>query len=508
MFARLSLKFKMIAAFLLVACFLPIVGGIGLYYSKQVAKTYNQVSQVGVTTAEIFSALQSCSRGLLEATLTMGLASANATDVEEASGKVDNSMTIFKNSVEQLLSDQSSDKEKALVGELKQRWDVLSGHSKTLIGLAKKGDAEKVKFNQILRNDFKAAEMEYYSTFGKLTDMQGEKSDMLMGLAENQSKTGSFINLGIIVAGFFLAALIGILFATSLAKTLGQMATHLYHEAEAVNVNSDHISQASQLVSSGATEAAASLAEVAASFDKIAQMTKANTDSASAAAALSGESSHSAGQGEKEIKTLIESMGEISKSSKKISDIIDVIDDIAFQTNLLALNAAVEAARAGEQGRGFAVVADAVRNLAQKSAAAAKDISVLIQETVAKVDRGAKIADRSGVVLNNIVTSIEKVAKINSEISVASNEQASGIEQISLAIGQLDETTQRNATASEEMASSSKKMSSQAVVLSQQAELLNTILRGVAQQKLAEIAGDENKYQRRSNSDSDYSSAA
>lgn len=194
-------------------------------------------------------------------------------------------------------------------------------------------------------------------------------------------------------------------------------------------------------------------------------MVKLNADHAREASTLSLTSRSSAEKGESEINQLITAMTDISQSSKKIEDIINVIDDIAFQTNLLALNAAVEAARAGEQGKGFAVVADAVRNLAQRSAGAAKEIAVLIKESVSKIERGSKIADNSGTVLKEIVTSVKKVADLNNEIASASQEQANGLSQINKAMNQLDQATQGNAASAEEAASSSEQMAAQARIL-------------------------------------------
>ncbi|RYZ67811.1 MAG: chemotaxis protein, partial [Proteobacteria bacterium] len=222
------------------------------------------------------------------------------------------------------------------------------------------------------------------------------------------------------------------------------------------------------------------LAETVASTEELSSMVKLNSDNAKQAAALAHTSCKSAEEGENEIQSLITSMTDISASSKKIEEIINVIEYITFQTNLLALNAAVEAARAGEQGKGFAVVAEAVRNLAQRSASAAKDITVLIKESVTKIERGSKVADSSGSVLKNIVTSVKKVSDLNSEIASASAEQANGISQITKAMNELDRATQQNASASEEVAASSEEMSSQAYSLRSLVTELMALIEGAS----------------------------
>uniref|UniRef100_UPI00322161D4 methyl-accepting chemotaxis protein n=1 Tax=Bdellovibrio sp. TaxID=28201 RepID=UPI00322161D4 len=196
------------------------------------------------------------------------------------------------------------------------------------------------------------------------------------------------------------------------------------------------------------------------------------------AASLSASSREVAEKGQAEITRLISSMEQISKSSIKIEEIINVIDDIAFQTNLLALNAAVEAARAGEQGKGFAVVAEAVRALAQRSAVAAKDISHLIQESVDQVEQGSQIASESGVVLNNIVISVKKVSDLNNEIATASSEQTAGIQQISKAMNQLDQASQSNAASAEEIAATSAEIDNMAVVSQRLTVDLNKVVHG------------------------------
>ncbi|HEX7673736.1 MAG TPA: methyl-accepting chemotaxis protein [Bdellovibrio sp.] len=257
--------------------------------------------------------------------------------------------------------------------------------------------------------------------------------------------SGVILFASLVVFGFML------FIGARLSKYLSGLVSQIADSGSRVKDTISHLNHAGTSLVSSSTQAAASLEETVASLEELSSMVKLNSEHAKQAADLSANSRLSAEKGEEEIKSLVASMHEINQSSRKIEEIINVIDDIAFQTNLLALNAAVEAARAGEQGRGFAVVAEAVRSLAARSASAAKDITNLIKDSVAHVEHGTEIADRSGVVLTNIVTSVKKVAELNNEISVASSEQAAGLEQISSAMNQLDQATQANAASAEEI---------------------------------------------------------
>lgn len=284
----------------------------------------------------------------------------------------------------------------------------------------------------------------------------------------------------LLVAAVSALAIFGLLMmiAYKVSNTVAHIASGLTQSGHQVSSAITQLSTAGQNLSEASTEAAASLEETVASLEELSSMVKMNSDNAKQAAALSQSSKDSAELGQKEINQLIESMHDISKSSKKIEEIISVIDDIAFQTNLLALNAAVEAARAGEQGKGFAVVAEAVRALAQRSAVAAKDINGLIKDSVEKVDRGSTVADKSGEVLANIVNSVKKVADLNNEISAASVEQTSGIQQISKAMNQLDQGSQSNAASAEEVAASSEEISAQAQQMRNMVAELNQVIIG------------------------------
>jgi len=243
---------------------------------------------------------------------------------------------------------------------------------------------------------------------------------------------------------------------------LQTMVGEIRRAAHSINSSAGEIASGTSDLSQRTQEQAASIEETAASMEEMTSTVRQNADSALQAETLAAEARESAEQGGTVLKNAITSMSEISDSSHKIADIIGVIDGIAFQTNLLALNAAVEAARAGEQGRGFAVVAGEVRNLAQRSADAAREIKELIEDSVLKVEEGSKLVQASGSSLSDIVVSVQRVGDIIAEIAAASKEQTLGIEQVNRAITQMDTVTQQNAALVEETASSSIDMDAQA----------------------------------------------
>ena len=247
----------------------------------------------------------------------------------------------------------------------------------------------------------------------------------------------------------------------ALVLSLRQLSESVYTGAREIALGNDELSTRTQ-------EQAANLEETAASMEQMTSTVKQNADNSAQADQLARQVRSRAGEGNAVVQTAVQAMDEINASSRRISEIVGLIDDIAFQTNLLALNASVEAARAGEQGRGFAVVASEVRNLASRSAAAAKDIKSLVEDSAAKVADGSAQVALSGKTLDGIVESVHKVGDIIAEIAAASSEQSSGIEQVNLAVSQMDSMTQQNASLVEQSAAASRSLEEQAESLKRQ----------------------------------------
>ena len=466
----------------LVALPTAIIVGISAasyFQTGQLTKSIDSSNNIRLPLAQYSGDMDSSVNGTIRWLWVTNNAEGNVTERNNALNKAKVELEKFKSAYEKFTALPRPDKLKEMFKPVEDNYKpFLDAVGDTMAFLAKGTPKDDEAAKTLITTKIRAS----VAPIGKaLTEMDDFRLEISKKESQEEIHAAQNTQTALLAIGSvstIALILIGLFIASRLAGTLNQVTNSIADSGSQVSSASQQLSSASQQLSSGATEAASSLEETVSSLEELSSMVKLNADNAKEASSLSQASRKSAEDGENEIRNLIGAMTDISKSSKKIEEIINVIDDIAFQTNLLALNAAVEAARAGEQGKGFAVVAEAVRNLAQRSAAAAKDITVLIKDSVEQISHGSKIADQSGEVLKNIVNSVKKVSDLNNEIASASAEQSNGISQISKAMNELDQATQRNAASAEETAASSEEMSAQAIELQNLVGQLGSVIDG------------------------------
>ncbi len=406
----------------------------------------------------------------------------------------------------QYLANTLTTEEKKLADDFGQQWKTYVEERDHTMVLAASGE-----FDQAIKNATVVATPKFdaaHGTLFKLLELRRNSANKEYAHAESQYQNTLNITIAAVAAGVLLAVLIGYLLVRAIVGPLnkaieaanrvasGDLTSHIEvnstnemgrllqalktmndnlldlvgkvrNSTESIATASNEIASGNSDLSQRTEEQASSLEETASSMEELTSTVRQNANNARQANQLAVGASEVAMKGGTVVGQVVQTMSSIHDSSKKIVEIISVIDGIAFQTNILALNAAVEAARAGEQGRGFAVVATEVRTLAQRSAAAAKEIKELINDSVAKVDEGTKLVDEAGLTMDEIVTAVKRVTDIMSEISAASQEQSSGIDQINQAVTQMDEATQQNAALVEEASAAAESMKEQSRILTQ-----------------------------------------
>lgn len=305
----------------------------------------------------------------------------------------------------------------------------------------------------------------------------GELDHLLSNRIHAYERKRTLSLLGVALA-LILSGLVAWWFARHLQRTLQQVARHIEESSTQLAKVIGQITASSETLASGASEQAASLEETSASLEELASMAKTNGDSVHEVSHLVHQTRIAAEEGERDIQTLTSAMIALEKSSVDIAKIVKTIDEIAFQTNILALNAAVEAARAGEAGAGFAVVADEVRRLAQRSAHAAKETSAQIETTISQTKQSAGIGSQVGATLHDIVARVRTIDESVTSVATASQEQSQGVGQINVAIGQMDQVTQSNATRAEESSSAAQELDQEAANLKKAVLSLTAVIYG------------------------------
>lgn len=420
-------------------------------------------------------------------------------------------------------SPNSSPEEKALFAETRKLSEVAAQFISNASKLALAGQGEQAY--QMLRFEFRPTQKKWWEQLAKLIDIETAQNDAATAAAEEAYVEARSMMLFFGGLALLCSVAAAVLVTRSLSRQLGgepadarniveriaggdlsfeiqtraddnqsllyamsrmrvslaELVRRIEQSSHTIASASDQIAGGNHDLSSRTEQQASALEQTAATMDELTSTVKQNADNAKLADTLAASASEVAVKGGDVVAQVVDTMGSINDSARRIVDIIGVIDGIAFQTNILALNAAVEAARAGEQGRGFAVVASEVRNLAQRSAAAAKEIKTLIGESVEKVDAGTSLVNKAGTTMLEIVESVKRVTAIMGQITAASHEQSSGIEQVNQAIGQMDQATQQNAALVEQAAAAAASMQEQASLL----------VDAVQQFKLAEMHAPE-----------------
>jgi len=422
-----------------------------------------------------------------------------AKSISSTSEKLTESLNRFEK------NDVSDDKDLALLNTVRKNFAEFYGIVNKVIALDNEGKKDEAK---TAMSSAQAAQTKLSDAFDAHRDYNTDLGKTAAKSAESAMHTSNWISILMTLFGLAVIGTMGFMlvrkivsslnYAVEVAQTvasgdltrtievnsndeagkvlqaLKEMNGNLLDIVGQVRTGTDTIAAASTQIASGnmdlssRTETqASSLEETASSMEELTSTVRQNADNARQANQLAVSASEVATRGGEAVDQVVETMSGINESARKIVDIIGVIDGIAFQTNILALNAAVEAARAGEQGRGFAVVAAEVRNLAQRSASAAKEIKALIDDSVEKVDRGTHLVSEAGSTIKEVVQSVRRVTDVVSEISAANQEQTAGIDQINIAVTQMDETTQQNAALVEQAAAAASALQDQAANLAQ-----------------------------------------
>jgi methyl-accepting chemotaxis protein len=499
-FTRMRIAARLALGFGLVIAFLAIVAATSLVRLSEFNRSVEDLAAVRVpklisVAASVESLLQT-SRQMRDVLILD-----DEKQIKDSLGAVHRARQQRREQLEKLASTATAGKEKELVQALVDAEGKYGPHEEEFLKAGQRGDYAGAK--DVMLERVRPAQLAYLEAIKKVSDHQAERSQREAADA-HASYRGTWVlvsSLAVlaVLAGVILSVVVARAITRPLQRTvdvlrsvaagdftrrldvdrrdeIGDIATAVNQAVDSISgalaevrqaagqaaSASQQLSTASQSLSSGAQEQASSLEETAASLEEISSTVKQNADSSQQANQLATQSRQTAERGGEVVSTAVTAMGEITTASKKIAVITATIDEIAFQTNLLALNAAVEAARAGEQGRGFAVVAAEVRALAQRAAAAAKEIKGLIEDTVGKVQAGSDAVTRSGQTLEEIVTSVKRVTDIIAEIAAASREQTSGIDQVNRAVAQMDQVVQANAAQTEELSSTAQTMAAQA----------------------------------------------
>jgi methyl-accepting chemotaxis protein len=506
-FYNLKIGTKLILGYVIVALIAGGIGIMGVINIKTIdSKDTYLYTRMTVPMSELVYIADSFKE--TTANVAESLQASNGDELSQIEKSIQEQNTIFDKNMKSFQTTLISEEGKKLTEDILSEKTKMDQAVSEIISLLKQGKQTEA-VAKMKTGEYAAAKAQIESDYQRMMEIKlTAASDTAQGNTAI-ANSSTFVTIILIIVGMVVSILLGFFISNTIKKPVTQMVSASKRMADGdldvnveihtkdeigelarafnrmthnindvmVNINeatgqvasgSRQVSDSSVSLSQGATEQASSIEELTASIEEIASQTRLNADHAEQANQLAENTKENANQGNAHMQQMLTSMEDISESSHNISKIIKVIEEIAFQTNILALNAAVEAAKAGQNGKGFAVVAVEVRNLAARSASAAKETTALIEGSIKKVEGGTKIANETASALIQIVNSIEQVYSLINNISIASNEQAIGVEQINLGITQIANVVQSTSATSQETAAASEELASQAEMLKEQ----------------------------------------
>jgi len=475
MFKNVRLGTKLIAGFIVVILFSVIISIVGIYGTSKINLMLDNMYDNNLV--PISDLANANMQGIYHnRAIYCYVIETEKSEMDKIKEKMNAYEKTMKDYLDKYRKAKLTETETNLLGKFDSAWSVYKQSAENAMSLSYEGknkEAMEAMNNEVAKN-FQVAD-DALSEIVNFNQDEGKKTYDASNQIYARVKTLDIVALVLCVV---VSLTIGIYISIKTGRQITRVATNLKASSEQTLVASNQVSQSGQKMAEGASEQASSLEEISSSLEEMSSMTRQNADNTKQANIMSNKASQSAEKGKDAMTKMSQAIEKIKSSSDQTAKIIKTIDEIAFQTNLLALNAAVEAARAGDAGKGFAVVAEEVRNLAQRSADAAKNTSSLIEESQKNAENGVNVSQEVGNILKEIVETVQKVAQLIGEVSSAGNEQAQGIDQINTAVSQMDKVTQSNAANAEESASASEELSAQAKELGDTVNLLVAMISG------------------------------